>query len=77
MFWGAQAFRPDFAFTDIVLVGGQALADKLHIPKGLMYIPGILEPIFSHSYGSGGTLSSTVPFWMTLLPRHMVQPHCP
>ena len=69
-----QAFKPDFAFTDLVLVGGQALADRLAIPKGIMYIPGLLEPILGHSYGSGGTLLSTVPVWMSLLPRRMVWP---
>ena len=69
-----QTFKPDFAFTDLVLVGGQALADRLSIPKGIMYIPGLLEPIAGHSYGSGASLLSTVPVWMSLLPRHMVSP---
>lgn len=71
-----QAFKPDLAFTDLVMVGGQALADKLAIPKAILFIAGMWEPIAGHSYGSGGTLLSTVPSWQTLLPRNMVQ-YCP
>ena len=67
-----QAFEPDLALTDLVLVGGSALADLLGIPKAIMFIPGMLSPIVGHSYGSGASLRATVPQWMTLLPRKMV-----
>ncbi|KAL0043379.1 hypothetical protein WJX79_003197 [Trebouxia sp. C0005] len=66
-----QAFEPDLALTDIALVGGAALADKLGIPKAIMSVPGLLPPVSGHSYGSGASLRSTVPQWMTLLPKHM------
>ena len=32
-----QAFEPDLALTDLVLVGGSALADLLGIPKAIMF----------------------------------------
>ncbi|DBB18919.1 TPA: UDP glucuronosyltransferase 5, polypeptide G1, variant 3 [Trebouxia sp. C0006] len=66
-----QAFEPDLALTDIALVGGAALADKLGIPKAVLSVPGLLPPVSGHSYGSGASLRSTVPQWMTLLPKHM------
>ncbi len=72
-----QAFGPDLALTDMVLVGAGALADKLGIPKATMYIPGLLAPIAGHSYGSGASLRATVPQWMTLLPRSMVSKEVP
>lgn len=64
-------FGPDLALCDIVLAGGAALADKLGIPKAMLFIPGQLAPLGGHLYGSGASLTSTVPQWMTLLPRHM------
>ena len=67
-----QAFEPDLALTDLVFVGGGALADLLGIPKAIMFIPGMLSPIMGHSYGSGASLRATVPQWMTMLPRKMV-----
>ena len=68
----AQEFKPDLALCDFILAGGAALADKLGIPKAILFIPGQQAPIGGHLYGSGASLTSTVPQWMTLLPRHMV-----
>ena len=68
-----QSFAPDLALVDVVLAGGTAMADKLGIPKAILYITGALPPIVGHAYGSGAQLLSTVPQWQTELPRHMVQ----
>ena len=56
----------------MLFVGGSALADKLGIPKAVMYVPGVLSPLAGHTFGSGASLRATVPQWMTLLPRNMV-----
>lgn len=70
-----QRFGADLALVDVVIAGGTALADKLGIPKAILYITGDLPPIVGHAYGSGVPLLSTVPQWQTKLPRNMVS--CP
>ncbi len=70
--WPAQAFGPDLALIDFVLAGGGALADKLGIPKAINCITGLLPPVVEHAYGSGASLLSSVPQWMSLAPRKMV-----
>lgn len=67
-----QRFGADLALVDVVLAGGTALADKLGIPKAILYITGNLPPVVGHAYGSGVPLLSTVPQWQTALPRNMV-----
>lgn len=67
-----QEFTPDLALVDVVLAGGTALADKLGIPKAVLYITGALPPVVGLAYGSGTQLLSTVPQWQTKLPRNMV-----
>ncbi len=67
-----QRFGADLALVDVVIAGGTALADKLGIPKAILYITGDLPPIVGHAYGSGVPLLSTVPQWQTKLPRNMV-----
>ncbi|KAL0023973.1 hypothetical protein WJX77_004925 [Trebouxia sp. C0004] len=66
-----QRFGADLALVDVVLAGGTALADKLGIPKAILYITGNLPPVVGHAYGSGVPLLSTVPQWQTALPRNM------
>ncbi|KAL0040129.1 hypothetical protein WJX79_007837 [Trebouxia sp. C0005] len=66
-----QEFGPDLALVDVVLAGGTALADKLGLPKAVLYITGALPPVVGLAYGSGGQLLSTVPQWQTKLPRNM------
>ena len=68
-----QSFAPDLALVDVVLAGGTAVADKLGIPKAILYITGALPLIVGHAYGSGAQLLSTVPQWQTKLPRNMVR----
>ena len=68
----AQEFAPDIAICDIGLAGGAALADKLGIPKAMLFIVGQHAPVGGQLYGSGASLISTVPQWTTLLPRRMV-----
>jgi len=67
-----QRFGADLALVDVVLAGGTALADKLGIPKAILYITGALPPVVGHAYDSGVPLLSTVPQWQTVLPRNMV-----
>ncbi|KAA6424623.1 MAG: UDP-glucuronosyltransferase 2B31-like isoform 1 [Trebouxia sp. A1-2] len=66
-----QAFKPDLALIDFVLAGGGALADKLGIPKAINCITGVVPPVVEHAYGSGASLLSSVPQWMSLAPRKM------
>lgn len=66
-----QRFGADLALVDVVIAGGTALADKLDIPKAILYITGDLPPIVGHAYGSGVPLLSTIPQWQTKLPRNM------
>lgn len=74
--WPAQAFKPDLALIDFVLAGGGALADKLGIPKAINCITGVVPPVVEHAYGSGASLLSSVPQWMSLAPRKMVSSRC-
>lgn len=67
-----QEYQPDLILADFVFMGAGALADKLHIPKAMMIIPGLLSPQFPFDYGSGSQLLATVPQMQSLLPRKMV-----
>ena len=67
-----QAFGPALALCDLNLAGGAALADKLGVPKAILFVVGQVAPVGGLLYGSGASLISTVPQWTTLLPRHMV-----
>ena len=68
----AQDYAPDIAICAISLVGAAALADKLGIPKAMLFMGGQHAPVGGQLYGSGASLISTVPQWTTLLPRQMV-----
>ena len=58
-----QAFEPDLALTDIALVGGAALADKLGIPKAIL------------SQGCCPRVAATY-FWAQLWLRSISVLHC-
>lgn len=70
-----QEFAPDLVLADYVLVGGSALADKLNIPKAVVGIPGLMQPIMSYDFGSGSHLLATSPQWQMLHSRNMVRHH--
>ena len=57
--------------TDIILAGGYALADKLGIPKALIFASQI-PPISNYAMGAGSHLFATVPQFNSGLPRIMV-----
>ena len=68
-----QAFKPDLAVTDVLLLGSQALVDKLGIPKAILLVFGLLEPMSGLSHGSGSTAYAHVPTFKSTLPRKMVK----
>ena len=70
-----QEFAPDLVLADYVFVGGSALADKLNIPKAIVSIPGLMQPIMSYDFGSGSHLLATSPQWQMLHSRNMVRHH--
>ena len=66
-----QKFGPDLMVTDIILAGDYAQADKLGVPKAVIFASQI-PPILNYAMGAGSHRFATVTQYNTGLPRIMV-----
>ncbi|KAK9804912.1 hypothetical protein WJX72_011715 [[Myrmecia] bisecta] len=66
-----EAFKADLLVGDVAVSTSFALADKLGIPKGVLFVAGLMPPIDSDYYGLGANSLAHVPQFNTLFSSTM------